>query len=289
MCLLFIAACGGSDPAPTGGTSAPAPAGSTSSAAGSTTPKAGTTASGAAGMTTATGGTRAPTAGTTGMTTNPVMTAGAIAMAGSTATGGTAAPSGGTTATGGTSAGGATATAGTGAGGSTGSGTGMLGGALKYTGAFTMGMSQIAAKYKCPSEGGENKSPPLSWTGGPADTKSFALVLFDTKYNMLHWALWDIPATVFDLPEGLPSGYELTTPAGAHQASNMGTDKHAYWGPCTSSGSAFPAAGMYEYRLYALKEAKLPLMESSSGMQAQTAIEGAKLESVIWAGVPAPR
>lgn len=163
----------------------------------------------------------------------------------------------------------------------------MLGGPLMYTGMFTMGTT-IDPKYKCPKDVigtgmGENKSPPLSWTGGPADTKSFAVVLFDTRYGMLHWALWDIPATVNMLPEGLASGYELTNPMGAHQASNMGSDKHAYYGPCTGAGAS---AGTYEYRLYALKVDKLGLMESTAATAAQTAIEGMMLQKVAWSGMP---
>ena len=162
----------------------------------------------------------------------------------------------------------------------------MLGGPLKYTGQFTMGMT-IPPANKCPMSvigggTGDNKSPALSWTGGPASTKSFAIVLFDTRYNMLHWVLWDIPANVNELAEALPSGYALMTPAGAHQAANMGRDPHAYYGPC-SSGSA---AGTYEYRLYALNTDKLMLTESSTALQAQRAIEDAKLEMVVWSGKP---
>ena len=149
-----------------------------------------------------------------------------------------------------------------------------------------MGMT-IPPKHKCPMPlgggSGENKSPTLSWSGGPADAKSYALVLFDTRYMMVHWVLWDIPATVHELPEGLGTGYELMNPMGAHQASSMNPDKHSYWGPCTSAGSF---AGTYEYRLYALKEAKLTLTESSTAQQAQTAVEAAKLDSVVWKGMP---
>jgi Raf kinase inhibitor-like YbhB/YbcL family protein len=163
---------------------------------------------------------------------------------------------------------------------------GTLGGPLKYTSALMMGMT-IPPANKCPMDVigtgmGENKSPALSWTGGPADTKSFAIVLIDTKYTLLHWAIWDIPATVNMLPEGLPSGYEITTLMGAHQAAAMGTDKHAYSGPCSSGMSA----STYEFRLYALKVDKLGLMESSTTMQAQTAIEAAMSEKVVWSGKP---
>ena len=98
----------------------------------------------------------------------------------------------------------------------------------------------------------------------------------------MHWVLWDIPATVHELPEGLTAGYELANPMGAHQVADMGTEKHAYYGPCSSGAGA----ATYEYRLYALKEAKLMLTESSSGADAQKAVEAAKLDSVVWAGKP---
>lgn len=158
-----------------------------------------------------------------------------------------------------------------------------------YTGMFTMGMT-IPPKNKCPMPAGggtgENKSPALSWKGGPADTKSFAIVLFDTRWMMLHWVMWDIPATVTELPEGLASGYELMTPMGAHQAASATMSPgnvHQYYGPCSSAG---PVAGTYEYRLYALKEAKLALTEMSTAAQAQMAIEAAKLEMAVWSGKP---
>ena len=157
-----------------------------------------------------------------------------------------------------------------------------------YTGMFTMGMT-IPPKNKCPMPAGggtgENKSPLLSWKGGPADTKSFALVLFDTRWGMLHWVLWDIPATVNELPEGLAAGYELMNPMGAHQATSasMSPDNlHQYFGPCSSGA----LAGTYEYRLYAVKEAKLALTEMSTAPQAQMAVEAAKLEMVVWSGMP---
>jgi phosphatidylethanolamine-binding protein (PEBP) family uncharacterized protein len=125
----------------------------------------------------------------------------------------------------------------------------------------------------------------LSWKGGPADTKSFAIVLFDTGFNMLHWVLWDIPPTVNELPEGLASGYELMSPMGAHQATSSSMSPgnlHQYFGPC-SGGSL---ASTYEYRLYALKEAKLALTEMSTAQQAQMAVEAAKLEMIAWSGKP---
>jgi Raf kinase inhibitor-like YbhB/YbcL family protein len=263
-----------------------------------TTPSAGTTgtpsstagtpsSTGTAGKTsgapaTGTAGTKA--AGGTMSTTSGVATA-----AGKSGGAGTAAAAGATGAAGGgtAAAAGATAAAGSGAAGGAAaagsSGGGMLGGPLKYTGMFTMGMS-IAEKHKCPSMG-DNKSPPLSWSGGPADTKSFAIVLFDTTYGMLHWVIWDIPATVNELPEGLAAGFDLMNPMGAHQRAAMMGNAAAYYGPC-SGGGGIIAAGKYEYRLYALKTDKLMLTEMSTGSEAQKAVEGAMLEMTVWAGMP---
>jgi Raf kinase inhibitor-like YbhB/YbcL family protein len=287
--VLAVGACGGDEtttpnpntvagaggatagtPATTAGTSSPGAAGTS---AGTT----GAGRSGAAGTGTATAGTGTGTGaagtGAAGTGTAGTSAAGTGAAAGA---GGAAAGSGGAAA-------GSGATAGAGGGAAMG---GMLGGALMYTSAFTMGTT-IPTTNKCPMSAvgggtGDNKSPALTWKGGPADTKSFAVVLFDTQYNMLHWVLWDIPATVNALPEGLAAGYELTTPPGAHQAASMGMNPHAYYGPC-SSGSL---AGTYEYRLYALKTEKLMLTESSTGAQAQTAVEAAKLEMVVFSAKP---
>jgi hypothetical protein len=97
---------------------------------------------------------------------------------------------------------------------------------------------------------------------------------------MLHWVLWDIPVSVNELPEGLATSFELSEPAGARQAAGMG---EGYYGPCSSAG---PVAGTYDYRLYALDTAMLPLTESSTAAEAQAAVEGAMLEMVVWTGTP---
>jgi Raf kinase inhibitor-like YbhB/YbcL family protein len=285
--VAVLHACGsdagpGGNGTPSGGTTGTTPTGAA----------AGTTGVAIAGRGAGSAGTSVAAAGRagSGTTTSGVSTAGTSGAAGARAgaPGSSAAATGGTSAAAGNSSAAAGATggaAGTGVGTAGSTGGGALGGPLMYTGSFTMGMT-IPPKHKCPmdflNEAGENKSPPLSWTGGPADTKSFAVVLYDTQYMMLHWAIWDIPATVNMLPEGLPSGYELTNPAGAHQAAQMGDDDHAYYGPCSSGG----AAGTYEYRLYALKVDKLGLMESSTAAQAQTAIESMMLEKAVWTGKP---
>jgi len=66
-------------------------------------------------------------------------------------------------------------------------------------------------------------SPPLSWSGAPSGTRSFVLVCLDPDANnFVHWVMYDIPASVNSLPEGVPP--QATLPNGAKQGENdMGT------------------------------------------------------------------
>jgi Raf kinase inhibitor-like YbhB/YbcL family protein len=111
--------------------------------------------------------------------------------------------------------------------------------------AFQAG-SPIPKRHSC--DGGDF-SPPLSWSGVPAGTRSFAVVVDDPDANgFTHWLLFNLPASTASLDEGLKPG---ALPAGAAEGSND-FGSIGYRGPCPPSGTH-----RYSHRLYALDVASL--------------------------------
>ncbi|BBX25227.1 YbhB/YbcL family Raf kinase inhibitor-like protein [Mycolicibacterium alvei] len=92
--------------------------------------------------------------------------------------------------------------------------------------------------------GGSDISPQLSWSGFPAETKSFAVTVYDpdapTASGFWHWAVADLPATVTDLPAGAGDGGDL--PGGAVTLTNDASLRR-YLG-------AAPPAGHGPHRYY---------------------------------------
>jgi Raf kinase inhibitor-like YbhB/YbcL family protein len=139
---------------------------------------------------------------------------------------------------------------------------------------------EIPLKYKCAQNtpAGMNQTPPLSWTPGPAGTKSYAVTLnHEAGDQSAHWAMWDIPANVTSLAENVEHALMPAVPAGAKQThTNLdGFNGDGYLGPCPQAANA---RQMYTYRVFALGVTTLAgVTTASSTAAAQTAIKAAAL------------
>lgn len=120
----------------------------------------------------------------------------------------------------------------------------------------------IAREYTCD---GSDISPPLAWSGMPAGTASFALVVEDPDApgrTFRHWAAYDIPATT----TGLAGGYRAGAAAPFAQARND-FGKTGYSGPCPPPG----ARHRYVFTLIALSRPKLTVPQSADAQAVITA------------------
>ena len=72
--------------------------------------------------------------------------------------------------------------------------------------------------------GGEDRSPTLSWSGAPANTKSYVVTVFDpdapTGSGYWHWAVYNIPSSVTALPADAGNPDAGLLPEGAVTVAN---------------------------------------------------------------------
>jgi Raf kinase inhibitor-like YbhB/YbcL family protein len=124
----------------------------------------------------------------------------------------------------------------------------------------------IPKKYTCD---GQDISPPLQWSGAPAETQTLAMIMDDPDApagTWVHWVLYDLPATLSELGEGVAKQERL--PIGGFQGKNS-FGKIGYGGPCPPPGPAH----RYFFKLYALK-AKLGLPAGATKAEVESTMQG---------------
>lgn len=132
---------------------------------------------------------------------------------------------------------------------------------------------EIPVDYTCE---GADISPALAWSGVPTGTKSLALIVDDPdapdpaapRMTWVHWVLYNLPAEVTKLPEGIEPD-EL--PAGTREGKND-WKKTGYGGPCPPIGRH-----RYFFKLFAL-DAVLPDLKHPTKAQLEQAMQGHILE-----------
>jgi len=144
--------------------------------------------------------------------------------------------------------------------------------------------------------GSENLSPQISWSGAPAGTKSYALVVVDPdvpakfddankagktidanfpRQNFYHWVLLNIPANISQIDAGKGKDAKFANPLVNDFASFM-KDKPAqtfvgYDGPCPPFNDA--RLHHYHFIVYALGVDSIPAAEFATGREAISDIE----------------
>jgi Raf kinase inhibitor-like YbhB/YbcL family protein len=137
----------------------------------------------------------------------------------------------------------------------------------------------IPARFTCD---GADRSPPLAWSDPPPGTQSFALIVDDPdapdpaapRRVWVHWLLYNIPASVTELPEGL--GNEKRCPW--HDALTD-ADTHGYHGPCPPRGRH-----RYFFRLFALDRELADLGPAARRRELEEAMAGHILGTAVLMG-----
>jgi Raf kinase inhibitor-like YbhB/YbcL family protein len=119
--------------------------------------------------------------------------------------------------------------------------------AMQLTSAAFANGSTIPAEYTCEGAG---RSPPLAWSGAPANAQGFAIIVEDPDApngTFRHWGLYDIPANTHELAAGAAQN------GGLKQTKNdFGSD--GYGPPCPPRGDR---PHHYHFRLLALDAGQL--------------------------------
>jgi Raf kinase inhibitor-like YbhB/YbcL family protein len=150
---------------------------------------------------------------------------------------------------------------------------------VRHTGRRVMAFSLTSSAFQDGAEipsvhtcEGTDASPPLAWSGAPAGTKSFALIVDDPdapdpdapKQTWVHWLVYNLPPSSSGLPGAVAS---RDLPSGTREGPND-FKRTGYGGPCPPIGRH-----RYFFKLYAL-DTVLPDLGSPTKAKLEKALEG---------------
>ncbi len=124
----------------------------------------------------------------------------------------------------------------------------------------------IPKKFSCQ---GKNTSPALSWGKAPSGTRSFAVICDDPDAPVgtwVHWVIYNLPASLKGLPEGVPT---LPTLKGGGVQGKNSWRTTGFGGPCPPHGKAH----RYFFKVYAL-DIVLPLKPGATKAELLKAMRG---------------
>ncbi len=104
----------------------------------------------------------------------------------------------------------------------------------------------VPVKYTCDNTNGVGVSPDMSWDNPPADTRSFAILVYDesatdpsdpnNQVPFYHWVVLNIPTNIMSVDEGYkpPAGSNITVYPNSFTP--LGLQGTMYIGPCPPKG-----------------------------------------------------
>ena len=139
----------------------------------------------------------------------------------------------------------------------------------KPSGSFVLRSPAVTDGGALPKEftgDGDSASPPLEWSGAPAGTQSYALIMHHTDAkgeNVTYWILYNMPATVTSLPKNAQG-------VGTLGVSSRGN--HAGYSAPHSKG---PGTRVYVFTVYALS-LPVPLALPKAGVTKEALLAAVK-------------
>lgn len=142
------------------------------------------------------------------------------------------------------------------------------------------GLQQGATIDRVHTADGDDRSPPLAWSGAPEGTQSFALICEDpdapspkrpAKQPWVHWVIFNLGADRRELPEGIDrSPHPSRAPEATQGVNAWPSDNVGYRGPAPPPGSG---RHRYFFTIYAL-DTVLDLQSGAGKQQLIDAMSG---------------